>query len=210
MSSTPRATSRQQNARPVPARYERANGVARHAAEGAEEQRRAAKRQICAAGAALRAAGRVRGALTRLRRTQATVRPSGRPANRTVVFRREAVVADSWRACCGVSHPPNGAAQGVSRRHGLCDLRHRRAQPEGAAAPAAPVLHAVLTSRHTQVTEVAQSPFAEACWYLPQTREQFRLSGARFRAQARRPPPDTRRRRPAADSRPAVRRRRVA
>ena len=30
----------------------------------------------------------------------------------------------------------------------------------------------------SQVEEVARCPFAEACWYLPVTREQFRLSGA--------------------------------
>ena len=35
----------------------------------------------------------------------------------------------------------------------------------------------VTDSRSRKVDEIHLSPFAEACWYLPVTREQFRLSG---------------------------------
>jgi hypothetical protein len=117
------------------------------------------------------------------RDTQATVRPSGRPANRTVVFRCEPPRLTA-PAHAAASHRRRGALQGVSRRHGLPDVRHRRAQPEGAAASWLLRCVRCADGAASQVTEVAQSPYAEACWYLPQTREQFRLSGARRRALA--------------------------
>ncbi len=63
----------------------------------------------------------------------ATVRPDGRPANRTVVFRGFLGKSDQITA--------------------VTDLRSAKAR------------------------EIQASPWAEACWYFPMTREQFRLSG---------------------------------
>lgn len=64
----------------------------------------------------------------------ATVKPDGRPANRTVVFR--GFMQDDETSLTFVT-----------------DRRSRKVQ------------------------EVHLSPYGEACWYLPVTREQFRLSG---------------------------------
>lgn len=35
----------------------------------------------------------------------------------------------------------------------------------------------VIDARSQKVEQIQQQPWAEACWYFPQTREQFRLSG---------------------------------
>lgn len=63
----------------------------------------------------------------------ATVRPDGRPANRTVVFRGFLKDADC--------------------------------------------LQMVTDARSNKVAQVAAQPWAEACWYFPNSREQFRLNG---------------------------------
>ncbi len=63
----------------------------------------------------------------------ATLRPDGRPANRTLVFR------------------------------GFLDHSN--------------TLQFTTDTRSTKASQVLQSPWAAACWYLPETREQFRLSG---------------------------------
>jgi pyridoxamine 5'-phosphate oxidase len=63
----------------------------------------------------------------------ATVRPDGRPANRTVVFR--GFLGDSER------------------------------------------ITAVTDTRSAKARELDGAPWAEACWYFPMTREQFRLGG---------------------------------
>ncbi|KAJ9534878.1 hypothetical protein QJQ45_029562 [Haematococcus lacustris] len=63
----------------------------------------------------------------------ATIRPDGRPANRTVVFR--------------------GFLKESSDLTFITDLRSNK------------------------VAELSANPAAEVAWYLPQTREQFRLSG---------------------------------
>ncbi|HIK32376.1 MAG TPA: pyridoxamine 5'-phosphate oxidase family protein [Oscillatoriales cyanobacterium M59_W2019_021] len=63
----------------------------------------------------------------------ATVRPDGRPANRTVVFR--------------------GFLEGSDR------------------------LQIVTDDRSEKVAQIRDNAWGEVCWYFPQTREQFRLSG---------------------------------
>lgn len=63
----------------------------------------------------------------------ATVRPDGRPANRTVVFR------------------------------GFLDDTNQ--------------LKIVTDARSEKATQIETNPWTEACWYFPNTREQFRLSG---------------------------------
>lgn len=63
----------------------------------------------------------------------ATVRPDGRPANRTVVFR------------------------------GFLDCSDR--------------LKFVSDTRSQKFEQIEHQPWAEACWYFPNTREQFRLTG---------------------------------
>lgn len=63
----------------------------------------------------------------------ATVRPDGRPANRTVVFR-------------GFLEDSN-------------------------------MVTFITDARSSKVEEIKSNPLAEICWYLPNTREQFRLSG---------------------------------
>jgi pyridoxamine 5'-phosphate oxidase len=64
----------------------------------------------------------------------ATVRPNGRPANRTVVFR--GFLADTNQLKFGID------------------------------------------ARSNKTSQISQSPWGEACWYFPKTREQFRLSGS--------------------------------
>ena len=39
-------------------------------------------------------------------------------------------------------------------------------------------------ARSRKVAEIARTPFAQACWYFPDTREQFRLAGTLSRADA--------------------------
>lgn len=63
----------------------------------------------------------------------ATIRPDGRPANRTVVFR------------------------------GFLDDTNQ--------------LRIVTDARSEKATQIEANPWAEVCWYFPNTREQFRLSG---------------------------------
>lgn len=63
----------------------------------------------------------------------ATVRPDGKPANRTVVFR------------------------------GFLDSTNQ--------------LKFVTDARNEKAEQIDQNPWAEACWYFPNSREQFRLSG---------------------------------
>lgn len=63
----------------------------------------------------------------------ATVRPNGRPANRTVVFR------------------------------GFLDRTNQ--------------LKFVTDARSQKPEQIDRCPWGEACWYFPQTREQFRLQG---------------------------------
>ena len=183
--------------------------MARHAAKGAEEQRRAAKRQIRAAGAV----DTRRHAFAARSRCRAARRPPCGPAAGppTALLCSGARLRWLTAAVCTASLTrPTARGRGFLGDTDcptfVTDARSQKAWLWRRASE----LRVVLTSLHEQVTEVAQSPFAEACWYLPQTREQFRLSGARCRTLARRPPADRRRRRPAANSRPAVRRRRVA
>jgi pyridoxamine 5'-phosphate oxidase len=76
----------------------------------------------------------------------ATVRPDGRPSNRTVVF----------RGFLGASGAAGAAA---------------------AAAASADALTIVTDARSRKVGECAANPRTEVCWYLPQTREQYRVSG---------------------------------
>lgn len=64
----------------------------------------------------------------------ASLRPNGRPANRTVVFR-------------GFWEPTNQ-------------------------------LKIIADRRSEKIDQLQRQPWAEACWYFPKTREQFRLSGS--------------------------------
>ncbi len=70
----------------------------------------------------------------------ATLRPDGKPANRTVVFR-------------GFLEPGNR-------------------------------LKIIADRRSEKIDQLAHQPWAEACWYFPKTREQFRLSGEMVVVQA--------------------------
>lgn len=36
----------------------------------------------------------------------------------------------------------------------------------------------VVDARSQKITQIEQQPWAEACWYFPETREQFRISGS--------------------------------
>lgn len=42
----------------------------------------------------------------------------------------------------------------------------------------------VIDARSQKVAQIRQQPWAEACWYFPETREQFRLSGSLTLVQA--------------------------
>jgi PPOX class probable FMN-dependent enzyme len=77
----------------------------------------------------------------------ATIRPDGRPANRTVVF----------RGFLGASGPAGAAA--------------------AASAATSDALTIVTDARSRKVGECAANPRTEVCWYFPQTREQYRISG---------------------------------
>lgn len=63
----------------------------------------------------------------------ATIKPSGKPANRTIVFR--------------------GFLEDTNQLKFITD------------------------SRSEKIEQIQQQPSAEACWYFPNTREQFRISG---------------------------------
>lgn len=81
----------------------------------------------------------------------ATVRPDGRPAVRTVVFR--------------------GLRPGVGGGASRAPL----APPSPSPSPA---LAIVTDGRTSKVAHLAANPAAEAAWYFPETREQFRLAGS--------------------------------
>ena len=116
-------------------------------------------------------------------RVQATVRPDGRPANRSVVFRHGGVLLcfPSVGACLTPAR-----AQGLPGRHGAADVCDGRAQQQGTASEqrARHVCQSLTPLTAPQVLEIAHCPLAEVCWYFPITREQYRLSGARERANA--------------------------
>lgn len=82
----------------------------------------------------------------------ATVRPDGRPAVRTVVFR-------------GLRPHPGRDDGGSSG-----DASTSTATPS-------PALAMVTDGRTSKVAHLAANPAVEAAWYFPDTREQFRLGG---------------------------------
>jgi hypothetical protein len=84
----------------------------------------------------------------------ATIRPDGRPANRTVVFRGFLGESDRLTFVTDVT------SNKVRACPGECLL---------------PVWERTPDSR--QVRQLAACSFGEVCWWLPITREQFRLSG---------------------------------
>jgi hypothetical protein len=109
----------------------------------------------------------------------ATVRPDGRPANRTVVYR--GFLADSnvltfvtdtrWEALSGGSWLLPWV-RFCRCRHGpslACASLPDASQPHARRSPAA--------HRSRKIGEIAHNPWAEVAWYFPNTREQFRVLG---------------------------------
>ena len=101
----------------------------------------------------------------------ATIRPNGKPANRTMVYR--GFVGDStkltfttdsrytantqWHAWLPVTYSP------VSVATQLCH---------------AVDVHAIRAShRSSKMDHVKENPWSEICWYFTESREQYRLSG---------------------------------
>lgn len=80
----------------------------------------------------------------------ATVRSDGTPANRTVVFR--GFGPDQGQDQDQDQDPSQGMALGDRLRF-------------------------VTDRRSEKIDQIAANPAAEACWYFPKTREQFRLAG---------------------------------
>jgi len=96
-----------------------------------------------------------------------TVKPNGRPTARTVVFRCSS--RRGWRsevACAArenphlkLQPPQTPACRGFSGDEGVDGLSF------------------VTDMRSAKVDEVAQNPFGHLCWYMEDSREQFRLDG---------------------------------
>ena len=80
-----------------------------------------------------------------------------------------------------LSKTSRASLQGLLGRHRAPDVCDRRAQREGASLRTCPPCCRCLFVSDccppTQVSEIAHSPWAEVCWYLPITREQYRLTG---------------------------------
>ena len=159
-------------------------GVARVGAAESETQLEPGQRKVPAACASLPP----RVALLAAACSALTARACRPPCVRTAGLQTE--VWSSGTGRCASLHASVGAcltparAQGLPERHGAADVCDGRAQQQGTASEhrARHVCQSIAPLTATQVLEIAHCPFAEVCWYFPITREQYRLSGARERA----------------------------
>ncbi|KAJ1528278.1 hypothetical protein HK096_009921 [Nowakowskiella sp. JEL0078] len=115
----------------------------------------------------------------------ATVRPNGRPANRTLVFRGFFVPPEDISV--SPASPVNSSLSKINSLN-LSDapapdiLKKQTSFPSMGGfltlGKLASMLTFVTDSRSSKcVDELVTNKFGEICWYFPETREQFRLSG---------------------------------
>ena len=89
----------------------------------------------------------------------ATVRPNGKPANRTMVY----------RGFVGESTKLTFTTDSRSALSALLQLQSKCCMSQSHLMQ--------LHDRSSKMDHVKENPWSEICWYMPESREQYRLSG---------------------------------
>lgn len=96
----------------------------------------------------------------------ATVRPNGKPANRTMVYR--GFVGESTKLTFTTDSRYTDGSQMYCTRACSCTVPDlSQVMPHCAAH----------NCRSSKMDDVKENPWSEICWYMPESREQYRLSG---------------------------------
>ena len=94
----------------------------------------------------------------------ATVRPNGKPANRTMVYR--GFVGESTK----LTFTTDSRYEGATFVPWFSILSPSVCEPSLVHFP-------VRACRSSKMDDVKENPWSEICWYMPESREQYRLSG---------------------------------